>query len=303
VLSLPPGTDPDEVIRRDPEEWRRLTEKAKPVVDHLFEAMATRLKGVSSPMERSRAAMELVPVLEGLTDPVTQATYVQRLARALELDLAGEETELRALRRRGRHTTAKTEEPGAEPLMRQVPREPREEYLLTLLFLYPTLRARGAALSSDLFSLTENRELFEAWQAVPPGEPEEVAEAVRPLVPDELRGNLESVLTHKIPPFQPAEAEKALEDCIWRIEQRKLELGKLASSQALAKSEQEVGAARLLELARSVQEGALSPSQEADLALDAASVLAEDTEAGIRVHRRPLERARKKTKGQPVQEG
>jgi DNA primase len=272
------------------------------VVDHLFEAMATRLKGVSSPMERSRAAMELVPVLEGLTDPVTQATYVQRLARALELDLAGEETVLRALRRRGRRTTATNEEPGAEPPMRQVPREPREEYLLTLLFLYPSLRARGAAFSSDLFSLSENRVLFEAWRAAPPGEAEEVAEAVRPLVPEELHGNLESVLTRKIPPFQPGEAEKALEDCIWRMEQRKLELGKLASSQALAKSEQEVGAARLLELARSVQEGTLPPSQEADLALDAASVLAEDTEAGIRVHRSPLERARKKAKGQRGQE-
>jgi len=303
VLSLPAGTDPDEVIRSDPEEWRRLTQGAKPVVDHLFEAMATRLKGVSSPMERSRAAMELVPVLEGLSDPVTQATYVQRLARALELDMAGEETVLRALRRRGRRTTATTEEPGAGPPVRQAPREPREDYLLTLLFRYPTLRGRGAALSPDVFSLSENRELFEAWRAAPAGEAEEVAEAVRPLLPEELHGNLGNVLTRKIPPFQAEEAEKALEDCIWRMEQRKLEVEKLASSLALAKSEEEVGAARLVELARSVQEGTLPPSQEADLALDAASVLVEDTEAGIRVHRRPLERARKKAKGQPVQEG
>jgi DNA primase len=303
VLSLPPGTDPDEVIRRDPEEWRRLTEGAKPVVDHLFEAMATRLKGVSSPMERSRAAMELVPVLEGLTDPVTQATYVQRLARALELDLAGEETVLRALRRRGRRTAATVEEPGAGAPIRQAAREPREEYLLTLLFRYPALRERGAALSPDFFSRSENRELFEAWRAAQPGEAEEAAEAIRSLLPEELHGNLENVLTREIPPFQPVEAEKALEDCIWRIEQRKLEIEKLASSLALAKSEEEVGAARFIELARSVQEGPPSPSQETDLALDAASVLVEDTEAGIRVHRRPLERARKKDKGQPVQEG
>jgi DNA primase len=303
VITLPPGTDPDEVIRRDPEEWRRLTEGAKPVVDHLFEAMATRLKGVSSPMERSRAAMELVPVLEGLTDPVTQATYVQRLARALELDMAGEETVLRTLRRRGRRTTATSEEPDAGAPIRRVPREPREDYLLTLLFRYPTLRGRGAALSPDVFSLSENRELFEAWRTAPAAEAEEVADAVRPLLPEELHGNLENVLTRKIPPFQPGEAEKALEDCIWRMEQRKLELEKLASSLALAKSEEEVGAARLVELARSVQEGTLPPSQEADRALDAASALVEDTEAGIRVHRRPLERARKKAKGQPVQEG
>ena len=100
VITLPPGTDPDEVIRGDPEEWRRLIAAAKPVADHPFEALAARLKGVSNPLERAQAAKELAPVLEGLSDPVAQATYVQRLARALELDTAGEEAVLRSLRRR-----------------------------------------------------------------------------------------------------------------------------------------------------------------------------------------------------------
>ena len=303
VLTLPPGTDPDEVIRRDPEEWRRLVERAKPVADHLFEAMAVRLRGVSSPLERSRAAMELVPVLEGLTDPVAQATYVQRLARALELDRAGEETVLRALRRRGRRAPAATEEPDSQPALRPVPREPREEYLLALLLGHPVLRGQRQALSPDLFSLSENRQLFEAWRIAAGQEAEDVMEEIRRLLPEELHGHLENVLTRKIPPFQAEEAGKALEDCIWRMEQRKLELEKLASSLALAESEQEVGPARLAELARSIQEGTLPSSQETDSTLEAATALVEDTEAGIRVHRRPLERDRNKAREQPAQEG
>jgi DNA primase len=303
VLTLPPGTDPDEVIRRDPEEWRRLVDKAKPVADHLFEAMAARLKGVSSPLERSRAAMELVPVLEGLTDPVAQATYVQRLARALELDTAGEETVLRALRRRGRRAPAAAEDTGSEPALRPAPREPREEYLLALLLRYPALRGQGQALSPDLFSLSENRQLFEAWRMAAGQEVEDAMEETRRLLPEELHGHLESVLARDIPPFQAGEAERALEDCIWRMEQRKLELEKLASSLALAESEQEVGPARLAKLARSIQEGTLPSSQEADSTLEAATALVEDTEAGIRVHRRPLERDRSKTREQPAQEG
>jgi DNA primase len=303
VLTLPSGTDPDEVIRRDAEEWRRLVERAKPVADHLFEAMAARLKGVSSPLERSRAAMELVPVLEGLTDPVAQATYVQRLARALELDTAGEETVLRALRRRGRHAPAATEEPDSQPALRTVPREPREEYLLALLLRHPVLRSQGRALSPDLFSLSENRQLFEAWRIAAGQEAEDVMEETRRLLPEELHGHLENVLARKIPPFQAEEAGKALEDCMWRIEQRKLELEKLASSLALAESEQEVGPARLAELARSIQEGTLPSSQEADFTLEAATALVEDTEAGIRVHRRPLERDRNKAREQPAREG
>jgi DNA primase len=303
VLTLPPGTDPDEVIRRNPEEWRQLVERAKPVVDHLFEAMAVRLRGVSSPLERSRAAMELVPVLEGLTDPVAQATYVQRLARALELDRAGEETVLRALRRRGRRAPAAAEEPESQPALRPVPREPREEYLLTLLLSHPVLRGQGQALSPDVFSLSENRQLFEAWRIAAGQKAEDVMEEIRRLLPEELHGHLENVLARNIPPFQAEEAGKALEDCIWRMEQRKLELEKLASSLALAESEQEVGPARLAELARSIQEGTLPSSQETDSTLEAATALVEDTEAGIRVHRRPLERDRNKAREQPAQEG
>jgi hypothetical protein len=184
-----------------------------------------------------------------------------------------------------------------------VPREPREEYLLTLLLRYPVLRAQGQALSPDLFSLSENRQLFEAWRVASGQEAEDVMEEIRRLLPEELHGHLENVLAREIPPFQAEEAGKALEDCIWRMEQRKLELEKLASSLALAQSEQEVGPARMAELARSIQEGTLPSSQETDSTLEAATALVEDTEAGIRVHRRPLERDRNKAREQPAQEG
>jgi DNA primase len=303
VLTLPPGTDPDEVIRRDPDEWRRLVEGAKPMADHLFEALAARLKGVSSPLERSRAAMELVPVLEGLMDSVAQATYVQRLARALKLDTAGEETVLRALRRRGRRAPAAAEDTGSEPALRPAPREPREEYLLALLLRYPVLRRQGQALSPDLFSLSENRQLFEAWRIAAGHEVEDVIEEIQRLLLEELHGHLGNVRARDIPPFEAAEAGKALEDCIWRMEQRKLELEKLASSLALAESEQEVGPARLAGLARSIQEGTLPSGQEADFTLEAATALVEDTEAGIRVHRRPLERDRNKTRDNQPRRG
>jgi hypothetical protein len=61
------------------------------------------------------------------------------------------------------------------------------------------------------------------------------------------------VLARKIRLFQSGEVEKALEDCVWRMEQCRLEMEKLASSVALAEYEQEAGPARLAKLARSVQ--------------------------------------------------
>jgi hypothetical protein len=117
--------------------------------------------------------------------------------------------------------------------------------------------------------MSENRQLFETWRGASASEAEDMAEEVRRLLPEELQGHLENVSARRVPPFQTGEAEKALEDCNWRLEQRKLELEKLASSLALAESEEEVGPARLAELARSVQEGTLPPGQELDSAVDA----------------------------------
>ena len=65
--------------------------------------------------------------------------------------------------------------------------------------------------------------------------------------------NLGHVLARRIRLFQSGEAEKALQGCVWRMEQCRLEMEKLASSVALAEYEQEAGPARLAKLARSVQ--------------------------------------------------
>jgi hypothetical protein len=79
------------------------------------------------------------------------------------------------------------------------------------------------------------------------------------------------------------------------MEQCRLEIEKLASSVALAEYEQEAGPARLARLARVRPVRNTPGSQEADLALEA-------TKAGLRVYRRPLQRARDKTREQPDQE-
>ena len=39
VTTLPPGLDPDEVVNRDPKEWERIIEKARPIVIHVMETL------------------------------------------------------------------------------------------------------------------------------------------------------------------------------------------------------------------------------------------------------------------------
>ncbi|MCK9518404.1 MAG: DNA primase, partial [Dehalococcoidia bacterium] len=84
VAPLPPGRDPDEVARDDPEGWERAIASAAPYAEFLLR----RLMGPetpSSPMEARRIVDRLAPVLLAVRDPVERAMYVQRVARHLDI--------------------------------------------------------------------------------------------------------------------------------------------------------------------------------------------------------------------------
>ena len=39
VSALPDGLDPDEIVLRDPEEWKRIIENAKPIIFHVLDTL------------------------------------------------------------------------------------------------------------------------------------------------------------------------------------------------------------------------------------------------------------------------
>ncbi|MGB6895726.1 MAG: DNA primase [Dehalococcoidia bacterium] len=284
VISLPEGRDPDDVIRSDPEDWRRLTAEAKPVLDHLFEAVTARLD-MSKPRERSRAVGELLPLVGAVSDQVVRAHYLQRLARLAQVD---EETLRLQLRRRGGGRGPEAEgEPPSGP-----PREPREEFCLALLLRHPDLRERGLALSPELLTMAENRELLEAWRQEPH------VDALRQGLLEELREQFERILEKDLPLYEPRELALAFDDCVWRMEQRKLALEKQVSASLLAEDEKEAGSERLVEIAHQVWQSGTPPEDGTpDGALEAGAMLVEDTKRGSRIHQRLIQRRKKGVHG------
>ncbi len=85
VVSLPDELDPDEIVARDPEEWARLIENAKPVVTHVMETLAEG-QDLKDPKVKSGIAAQVVPLIEDLPNPVERDTYRQQLARFLKVD-------------------------------------------------------------------------------------------------------------------------------------------------------------------------------------------------------------------------
>lgn len=85
VTTLPEGMDPDEVVRRDPDEWRRILENAKPIVLHVMETLA-KSRDVNDPKVKDEIAAQVLPLINDLPSAIERDTYRQRLARLLKVD-------------------------------------------------------------------------------------------------------------------------------------------------------------------------------------------------------------------------
>ncbi len=85
VTSLPPGMDPDEVVLRDPGEWKDILATAKPIVLHVMETLAAG-RDLEDPKIKSEIAARVLPLVEDVPNQVEREGYRQRLARLLKVD-------------------------------------------------------------------------------------------------------------------------------------------------------------------------------------------------------------------------
>lgn len=85
VTAIPDGMDPDEIVLRDPEEWRKIIEAAKPIVMHVMETLASQ-KDLDDPKVKREIANQVLPLIEDIPNSVERDAYRQRLARLLKVD-------------------------------------------------------------------------------------------------------------------------------------------------------------------------------------------------------------------------
>jgi DNA primase len=85
IVSLPPGRDPDEVIRESPERWLQLIAEAKPVMDYYFEALSADLD-LATAKGKAEVVNRLGPLVAELGDQVQRSHYLQLLGRMVQVD-------------------------------------------------------------------------------------------------------------------------------------------------------------------------------------------------------------------------
>lgn len=85
VTTIPDGLDPDEVVLRDPEEWRAILAAARPIVVHVMETLA-KSQNLEDAKVKTAVAAQILPLIEDVPSPIERDTYRQQLARLLKVD-------------------------------------------------------------------------------------------------------------------------------------------------------------------------------------------------------------------------
>ncbi len=133
IVTLPPGKDPDEIIRESREAWDTLLAQAIPLVDYYFQIVTAELD-LTTAKGKSEAVQRLKPVLQDIGDPIQRQHYIQRLARLVRTD---ERTLAEVLGPPARPAGSRRRPEGEVPVPGRADRATYEDYVLYLISRSP----------------------------------------------------------------------------------------------------------------------------------------------------------------------
>jgi len=173
VASMPDELDPDEIVQRDPEQWKKLIADAQPIVVHVMGALAQG-RDLEDAKVKSEITAQVLPLIEDLPNPVERDTYRQRLARFLKVDersiSSGQAPPVKTRRSRP-HLEAPAQKGEAPPTAATgfPPSHKGETHILSLLICRPDLlyrldrglmQAGLGRLAAEDFGYTDHQVLF-----------------------------------------------------------------------------------------------------------------------------------------------
>ena len=217
IALLPEGSDPDTLIREQPEKWDELVEHALPYVDYMIRALPEKFD-LDTTDGKAQAAEAMRPLVTMARNAFEQEETVGKLARVLGVGVEM----LKA--------TMKTSKPAStrQPRRAAAPREALssavagrdehflEDYLVSLVIDRPELKEAASGIELEQFHRTEDREVFTSWMACT------TMDELRARLDDALHDHLDYLIAIELAPIDRSNSRTALDQCLRRLEERHL---------------------------------------------------------------------------------
>ena len=224
VASMPDDLDPDEIVARDKDEWKRLIENAKPIVTHVMDSLAVG-QNLNDAKVKNQIAAQVLPLIEDLPNALERDTYRQALARMLKVDeraLMSTQSQVPVLKRRPRGTTQTSQ--ADKSVVAVNPNLKIESYCLGVLLRRPDLLYRLdknfqefglSTLAVEDFEYTDHQLLFGIVRLAVEQDEKDHHHYVMSHLPETIN-ELSKDLVSQIENLEPVE-DKILEDLLARF--------------------------------------------------------------------------------------
>lgn len=135
VITVPEGKDPADLVKNDPKKWVLTCQKAKYVVDYIFDSTFQKYN-INNILEKKQATKELLVVIKNLTDPVEKEHYINLLSQRLGVSVVALTDALKKTKVETKQVSAKDSTP-----VKKQQRETLEEHTVGLLLTAPQYAA------------------------------------------------------------------------------------------------------------------------------------------------------------------
>ncbi len=235
VLETTDGKDPDELIRTSVGHFRQLVANALPVVEFLFKAIPPR-SDLKTTQGRSSVIERLLPLIYPLNYD-EQERYFERLAQTVAMSVdalkvvAKQLAPQLAAQRQTSRTSPREEAQPVDSIIAAAEREPLEEYILRLLVQHENeWWSKAASVNPEHFRRWENRETLTTVQKCA-----NLEDALARL-DGHLADRLVRLSQEALPPADKQSRAQAWEDCLRRLEERRLRELKAQEGAAFAEN-------------------------------------------------------------------
>ena len=165
IIDIPNGKDPDELIRRDPDEWRSAVTKHSYALDWLMKRYKQLIDITSAPGKRQFTDI-LLPLVRRLHDSVEQDHYMNAIADSIDVSRSALAAKLHEIPE-GKVIHKPQRKAPVLSSAEKIEYDKLQDHLLALACMEPNLRSRLSLVTPEMLLKPEARQLLSLLRANP----------------------------------------------------------------------------------------------------------------------------------------
>jgi len=165
IAEIPPGQDPDDLIRQNSEKWEIIIKNAKPLIDYLIRVLAVKID-VQSGEGKLQLVKSIFPLITSIDNYFDQDKYIRILSKTLDVSESSVRSSFSSLKNNKNGYRKKDDSQLISNLNPKTEGQ-LEKYVLCLLLDNPDFKEYIFGFSPENFSNSEYKEIFMKWSNSP----------------------------------------------------------------------------------------------------------------------------------------